>query len=289
MAGDLTFFSKKPIECPVCEEKVFQEQMRTGRGRQIAGDLTVELRRNYQPSKQYGAVYPLIYPVLVCHGCYYAALVEDFKATPAGAIDSLQERSEERRDALFDILPALDFAHERGLEEGVASYILATMSYEFFPKDRSPYFKQGLCQLRGAWLAKDLHALHPSENFDYLSAVFYRKARYFYLLAVEGEQTGSQSLAAAGNLGPDLDKNYGFDGLLYLRGLLEYHYGPRSDAAVRTEQLVKAKRIVARIFGMGKASRNKPAAILDHARDLYDQINAELGETNANPEQDAKS
>lgn len=289
MAGGLTFFSKAPIECPVCEDKVFQEQMRTGRGRQIAGDLSVELRRAYQPSKQYGAVYPLNYSVLVCPGCYYAALIEDFKNTPPAAVEPLQERSQDRRDAMFDILPALDFTQERGLEEGLASYILATMSYEFYPADRSPHFKQGLCQLRGAWLANDLHAINPSENFDYLASVLYRKARYFYMLAVEGEQDGSQPLASAGSLGPDLDKNYGFDGLLYMRGLLEFRYGPRSDAAVRNEQMVKAKRLVARIFGMGKASRDKPAAILDNARDLYDQINAELGETNPDPEQDAKA
>lgn len=274
----LTFFSKKPIQCPICEQKVFREEMRTGRGRQIAGNLTRELRRNYEPSKQYGEVFPLIYPVTVCPQCYYATYAEDFTSVPDSAIDALQNASEERHSFLADVFPSLDFTEPRGLEEGVASYVFATMCYDHFPKQFSPLFKAGVSQLRAAWLCNDLHRKRPTENFDYLARVFYRKARYYYASAVEGEQDGSQPLSGAKHLGPDLDKNYGYDGVLYMTGLLEFQYGPRSNPEARRAALGRAKRSVARIFGMGKASKNKPAAILDNARDVYEGINKELGE-----------
>jgi uncharacterized protein (DUF2225 family) len=274
----LTFFSKQPIECPVCEEKVFREEMRTGRGRQIAGNLTRELRRNYEVSKQFGEVYPLIYPVTVCPHCFYAAYPEDFSEVPDDCVDALRDDTMRRTEFLADIFPSLDFTEPRNLEEGVASYVFATLCYEHFPKQFSPIFKAGVSQLRAAWLAGDLHRKQPAENFDFLAAVFYRKARYYYSRAVEGEQDGSQSLSGAKHLGPDLDKNYGYDGVLYMTGLLEFQYGPRSDPAARHVALDRAKRTVARIFGMGKASKNKPAAILDNARDVYEAISKELEE-----------
>ncbi len=274
----LTFFSKKPIECPVCGTKLFREDMRTGRGRQIAGNLTRELRRHYEPSKQYGEVFPLLYPVTVCPECNYAAYGDDFVNVPPDAALALERATAERTSSLEKIFPLLDFREPRLLKEGVASYHFAIFSYEHFPKQFSPVFKQGLSSLRAAWLCGDLHKKSPGDNWDYLAAVYYRKARFFYALAVQYEQDGTQALSGARTLGPDLDKNYGYDGVLYISGLLEYHHGPRSDAEQREAALDRAKKTVARIFGMGKASKNKPAAILDNARDVYDEISRELAE-----------
>jgi uncharacterized protein (DUF2225 family) len=284
VTAPLTFFSKTPIECPICEGKVFREEMRTGRGRQIAGSLTRELRRNYEVSKQFGEVLPLIYPVTVCPNCYYATYHEDFLNVPDRIVDTLRSEDRARADFFKDIFPALDFTEPRALEEGVASYVFASMCYEHFPKQFSPLFKSGLSQLRAAWLCQDLHRKQPAENFDYLARVFYRKARYYYMRAVEGEQDGSQTLSGAHTLGPDLDKNYGYDGVLYISGLLEFQYGPKSDPEARRQALGRAKRTVARIFGMGKASKDKPAAILDNAREVYDAISKELGDADSAPE-----
>lgn len=283
--SELTYFLKTPIECPICEEKIFREEMRTGRGRQIAGNLTRELRRHYEPSKQYGEVFPLIYPVAVCPQCYYAVFNDDFLAVPEDVQERIETETEARQKMVDEIFPSLDFRESRRLEEGVASYILATMSYEHFPKQFSPLFKAGLSQLRAAWLCSNLHSKEPNENYDYLGAVFYRKARYYYSRAVEGEQDGSQPLSGAKSLGPDLDKNYGYDGVLYLSGLLEFEYGPRSDMEKRRMALDRAKRTVARIFGHGRASKNKPAAILDNARDVYEAIATELGDTKVDPDE----
>jgi uncharacterized protein (DUF2225 family) len=67
-------------------------------------------------------------------------------------------------------------------------------------------------------------------------------------------------------LGPDIDKDYGYDGVLYLNGLLDLLYGPREDKEKRIKDLTTAKRYVAKIFGMGRASKKKPSALLDQAR-----------------------
>ena len=282
----LTFFSKNKIECPICDENFYREEIRTGRGRMIAGDLTKELRRNYEASQQYGEVYPLVYPVTVCPSCFYAAFQNDFSSVPEKAIEPLQEERAKRQGSVDKLFDYLDFTEPRRLQEGVASYILAILSYDHFPKQFSPKFKQGLSALRGAWLAGDLHRKVPSENYDYLQHILYRKARCLYTVAVEWEQTGRETLSAAGTLGPDLDKNYGYDGVLYLSGLLEYKFGPRKDPERRKEALGRAKRTIARIFGMGKASKDKPAAILDNAREVYEEISKELGDGKSDPEAD---
>jgi len=282
--SDLTFFSKTPITCPSCEAKFYREELRTGRGRLNAGELTRELRRTYIPSQKYGEVFPLIYPVTVCPGCYYAAYHADFLEVPEEAIEGLRATEQSRIANVRLLFETVDFSAPRGLEEGCASYYLATMCYEHLDKSFSPRFKQGLSCLRAAWLCTDLHRKRPNDNYYYLAQVFYRKARFFYSYAVELEQTGQESISALRHLGPDLDKNYGYDGVLYLTGWLEYKYGPKSDPDKRQAALGRAKRTVARIFGMGRASKDKPAAILDSARDVYEEITKELGEQNRDPE-----
>lgn len=288
-ASGLTFRAKDPVICPVCEEKFYEERLRFGRGRTIAGNLTAELRRLYEPSQKYGLVYPLIYVPMVCPFCLYAAFPEDFAEAPDEAVANVRGSEEIRRAALDRLLPGLDFTQDRGLEEGIGAYFLSGHCYDGFPAEFSPSIKQGLAFLRAAWLCGDVHATKPRENFDRLQNVFYRKAWFFYLKAIESENDGTEGIGALPNPGPDIDKNFGYDGVLYLYGMLEYRHGPREDAEERTQALTRAKRIVARIFGMGRASKNKPAVLLDNARDLYDEINAELGVRNADPEADARA
>lgn len=282
--ADLTFFSKTPITCPVCDSAFYREELRTGRGRLNAGDLTRELRRTYVPSQKFGEVFPLIYPVTVCPACYYATFHPDFLEIPPDIVEKIRGEEQRRIDDTRLLFDSLDFAGPRGLPEGCASYYLAAACYEHFPREFSPTFKRGLCCLRAAWVSNDLHRKRPDDNYDYLARVFYRKARFFYAHAVALEQTGKETLSGAPNLGPDLDKNYGYDGVLYLTGLLEFQYGPRKSAEKRRTALARAKRTVARIFGMGRASKDKPAAILDNAREIYEEITRELGEEKSDPE-----
>jgi hypothetical protein len=277
MAGGLTFFSKETITCPVCETQFHREELRTGRGRLNAGDLTRELRRKYIPSQKYGEVYPIIYPITVCPSCYFATLQQDFEALGDEAIDRIRDHTDDRHAAIEKLFDDIDFTSERGLKEGFASYFFATMCYDFVSKEHSPTIKQAICTLRAAWCANDLHRKNSRENYDYLAKVFYRKSRFFYTEAVLREQSGEESLGNCPHLGPDTDKNYGYDGVLYIAGLLEFHHGPRNNQEAREEALVRSKRMVGRLFGMGRASKNKPTAILDNARDLYDEIARELG------------
>ncbi|TVQ37914.1 MAG: DUF2225 domain-containing protein [Spirochaetaceae bacterium] len=282
----VSFFSRTPTECPVCETKFYREEMRTGRGRLIAGNLTRELRRTYEPSKKYGAVHPLVYPVTVCPACYYAAYAQDFGSVPEHTRRSLSDAAEGRVATVGQILDNIDFTRARGLKEGLAGYFLAAVCYDQFPREFGPTVKQGLSCMRAAWICNDLHAAEPGENYDRLAYLFYRKARFFYALAVEQEQNGTQSIPNGFHLGPDLDKNYGYDGILYIAGLLDWLYGPRKDKQKRRLGLERSKRTVARIFGMGRASRDKPAAILDNAREVYEEIAHELGLENLDPEKD---
>jgi uncharacterized protein len=285
-SNEVSFFSKTPTECPVCDTKFYREEMRTGRGRLIAGKLTRELRRTYEPSRKYGDVYPLIYPVVICPACYYATFHQDFLSVPESARDQLHKDMQLRIDSVGDVLDGIDFTRPRGLKEGLAGYILAMMCYDRFPRDFGPTIKQGVCCLRAAWVAMDLHTKQPAENYDRLASLFYRKARFFYALAVEQEQNGKQSIPTDFFVGPDLDKNYGYDGILYIAGLLDWLYGPRKDHEKRRIGLERSKRSIARIFGMGRASKDKPVALLDNARDVYEEIAKELGLENVDPEKD---
>jgi len=150
------------------------------------------------------------------------------------------------------------------------------MCYEHFSQQFSPTFKRGLSALRAAWLLEALHRKHFGENYDYLSRLFYRKARYFYMLAVELAQTGKEPLDSTVHLGPDLDKNYGFEGFLYITGLLEFRFGPRKDNDRRIQSLENARRIVGKLFGTGRASKSRPSAILDKSRELFDKMTQEM-------------
>jgi len=276
MSEKTTFFSKNPLVCPVCETSFYKEDLLSGGGRLIAGELTEELHRTYEPSKKYGELYPLVYAVLVCPSCLYAAYQQEFPEIKEEAIEVLRVQTDRRVQSVSLVFKDLDFTNYRGLKEGAASYYLAMMCYDLLNRHYSPTLKRALSALRAAWLLDSLHRKAFSENYDYLSRLFYRKARFFYMQAIEMAQNGQEPLEANVNFGPDLDKNYGYDGLLYVAGLLEYKYGPRKFPEKRIKSLENAKRIVSKLFGTGKASKSKPSAILDKARELYEEMNKEI-------------
>ena len=282
----ISFFQKNKITCPVCDTSFVREELLTGRGRLIAGNLTLELRRLYEESHKFGKVYPLIYSVTVCPNCYYASWKDDFLKIPKEKVFEADKQMGKRLE-LVSFVPGLDFRGERRLHEGLASYILALDCYDFFAKEHSPVVKQGISALRAAWIAVDLNEEFPEENYLHLAKIFYQKASFFYNYALELEQSGKQSVGGCPNLGPDIDKNYAYDGLIYLAAYLEYHYGPKDNAEMRKQRLTQSKKGVARIFGMGRASKSKPQAILDNAREVYQAINQSLGILDADPEQDA--
>jgi uncharacterized protein (DUF2225 family) len=268
----LTFFERKSSTCPICDAKFYREDLISGGGRLMAGALTDELRRLYEPSKKFGAVYPLAYTVAVCPVCLYSAYPQDFSNIPLERCKEAEVNADNRRDNAALIFSELDFTSPRTLKEGVASYFFAIMCYEFFEKTVNPTFKSGLSALRAAWLLTDLHASAPRENYDRLSVVFYKKARAFFLQTLEREQNRKEPLANNLQFGPDLDKNFGYDGLVYLTSYLDFRYGTQDDPMARADSLEADKRMIAKVFGMGKASKARPSALLDQTKKIYADI-----------------
>jgi uncharacterized protein (DUF2225 family) len=270
----VTFISKEPIVCPVCETSFNREELFSGRVN--AGDLTDELHRTYIPMHNYGEVYPLVYELTVCPSCWYSAYRTDFLGVPTKLTGVLKDGTAARVESAQRVFGGADFSSPRGLLEGAASYYLAMLCYEHLPKEFSPAIKQGLSALRAAWLCRYLDEKNPGENFAYAGRVFYAKARFNYRLAIELEQKGKEQLTTAKWLGPDTDKNYGFEGVLYLSTILELKYGPRENEAKRLETLDACKRTIAKMFGIGRKSKSRPGPLVDKVRDLYDQLKQEL-------------
>lgn len=275
----ITFLSKEPITCPVCEEKFYQENLMFGGGRLIAGDITEKLHRTYKPSAKFGKIYPLVYSVLVCPSCYYASLPIDFTKLPEENIDILKSKTLDRIDFSKKLCGVpIDFSKFRTLESGAASFVLAIECYDHFSRKALPVIKQAICSIRAAFLFEDLHKEKPNHYFDYLSETFYRKALFFYEHALELNRKKEQIMENLKVLGPDIDKDYGYDGLTYLNAVLIYYYGDKSDAERRKKDLEKAKLYFGKLFGMGKSNVNKPKEILDKSKDFYDIIAKELKE-----------
>ncbi|MDR0377862.1 MAG: DUF2225 domain-containing protein [Spirochaetaceae bacterium] len=284
MIGDdrdvkLSFMSKEEYICPVCNNAFHREELLSGSGRLIAGDLTDELRRLYQPSVKYGDVYPLAYAATVCPECWFAAMDKDFFDLPKGAKMRVIEDQEKRKADTAYIFPHVDFRESRNLVSGAAALYLTLRCYDFFPEEFSPTIKQGIAALRAGWLLDDMDKKFPGEHFDWVALLFKKKAQFFYSEAIEREQRGTETLSAVKIFGPDMDKNYAYEGALYLSGVLTLKYGVRTNLEQWRASLEGIKRIIAKIFGLGKSSKSKPGPLLEHARRLYKSINAELHET----------
>lgn len=269
----LSYFSKDKVNCPVCKKAFSREILRSGNGRMIAGSLTDELHRNFEPSAKYGRVYPMIYEIGVCPSCHTAMFWSDFKEKfEKDDMVKLYENSKLRREKAETIFPYYNLKHERTLYDGAAIYYLALMTYDSMGAYITPTLKKGIIALRLAWLTNDMNLHCAGHNFDLISKMFYSKALFFYQQSLVAETDKSEASSSLNNMGPDIDKNYGWDGVVYLCGLLEYKYGQQDDMQLRMKKLSESKTAIARIFGLGKSSKNKPGPLLEHARNLYDKI-----------------
>ncbi|MDR2404692.1 MAG: DUF2225 domain-containing protein [Spirochaetaceae bacterium] len=275
----ISFQSKEEFVCPACGITFHREELLSGSGRLIAGAITDELHRLYEPSVKFGEIYPLTYQATVCPECWFAAMDKDFLSLPYDMKARVQKDRANRFAMVRKILPSVNFHEPRDLINGIASLYLALCCYDYFPKEFSPTIKQAIASLRTAWLLEHLHEKYPGQHFDWLAVLFKKKARFFYAEAILREQSGKEPLSGIKNFGPDTDKNYSYEGALYLSGLLQLKYGPREDPEHRRESLDEVKRTIAKIFGLGKSSKSKPGPLLENARNLYDSINLELNET----------
>ena len=269
----LSYWSKQKCHCPVCKNDFDREEMLSGSGRMIAGELTDELHRIFEPSAKYGQIYPLIYAVGACPKCHTALFWSDFtEISDNNSLNALLDDSKKRRDMANTLFPYYELSRERSLLDGAAMYYLALMSYEKVDLGYAPTIKRAIISLRLAWLCKDLEKVVPGHNYDYVSEIFYRKAQFFYEQTLINETQRIETIAKITNFGPDIDKNYGYDGVIYLNSLLEYKYGQTDDMQMRYKKLDADKRSIARIFGLGKSSKSKPGPLLEKSRDLYDKL-----------------
>ena len=273
-----TFQSKKEYECPVCAHVFRKEELLSGGGRLIAGKLTDELHRLYEPSAKYGEIYPLVYQSIECPECWFASMETDFQLLPAQNRKKAQDDSEKRMKETNLVFPNTDFNENRTLMEGAASQYLTLRCYDYYAKQTSPTIKQGIAALRCAWLLDELNAKFPGQHYDWLGVLFRKKAQYLYNEALAREQSGKETLSGLKVFGPDTDKNYSYEGMLYICAYLRYKFGPAHNEEERKSSLEDARRTIAKLFGMGKMSKDKPGAFLEHARALYDTINRELSE-----------
>jgi uncharacterized protein (DUF2225 family) len=274
----VSFFSKKEYVCPVCEAEFHKEELLSGGGRLIAGALTDELHRLYEPSAKYGEVFPLAYQAAVCPECWFASMDADFSLLPEKSREELRNDQEARIADTLRIFPSLDFHEPRDLAAGAASQYLVLRCYDYYQKEHSPTIKQGLAALRAAWLLDDMDRKNPGQHYDWLAVLFRKKAQFFYAEAIAREQNGRETLSGIKVFGPDTDKNYSYEGVLYLAAYLQYKFGPANDSQQRKNSLEESRRIIAKLFGMGKSSKDKPGPLLEHARELYDTINKEINE-----------
>ena len=204
----LSYWSKDKCLCPVCNKEFDREIMLSGQGRMIAGKLTDELHRIFEPSKRYGRIYPLIYDIGACPNCFTAMLWSDFKDIKnKDAAEKMYSDSEKRRKAVNTVFPYFDLHRRRTLFDGCAVYYLALLTYEDANVEMLPTMKRAILALRLAWLTGELNERCPGHNYDYISKVFYQKATFFYEQAVVNEMNRVEKSSMLVNCGPDMDKN----------------------------------------------------------------------------------
>ncbi|MFN3605344.1 MAG: DUF2225 domain-containing protein [Leptonema sp. (in: bacteria)] len=278
---NISYKAKDPTTCPICGTKFYKEMLLTGGGRLIAGDLTPELRRLYVPSKKYGVVIPLIYPISVCPNCYYASFGDDFNKIQEGEIQKIKTETSVRMENIHKICGKLNFDENRHLINGVASYVLALDCYQKKGYAISPTPKKAICALRAAWLLGDIHEKFPDIGYDKIQKFLYLKAVSYYKKVLEIMSSGSEPHDQFIHLlGPDTDKNWGFDGVIYLNSYFNFKY--LEDFATTEQEKIKlleeTKRMVGKLYGLGKISKSKPSVLVNLARDLYESINKKIEE-----------
>ena len=275
----ITFRHKNSTACPVCSHEFHREEMLSGGGRLIAGNLTDELRRSYEVSKKYGVVIPLIYILTVCPNCFYTSNQKDFENLLPNEIETLRNLTPARKNAVKKFFGTISFNDDRNLMMGAASYMLNIDCYGVRNKKIAPTFKSAVSAIRAAWLFMDLAKEMPDRPYKKLAYFFYKKAYVFYVRVVDLIQSGEEPSDAAGNMGPDTDKNWGYEGILYMTAMLTVKIGSREpDIHKRIENFEKCKRYLSRLFGMGKSSKSRPSDLLDKTKDLYETINESLEE-----------
>lgn len=270
----ISFRAKETTTCPVCTHDHHRESMFQGGGRLIAGKLTNDLRRLYEKNKKFGRVGPNDYVLNVCPVCYFTSFSKDWDDMLPEETQRLKAETDIRKNSITKILGPLNFEEDRNLVLGAASYLLAVECYQKRGKKIAPTPKKAVCSMRAAWYLDDLHVDFPNLGYDKIRDYMFQKAAQYYSATLEVMQSGEEPMdTAAGILGPDSDNNFGFDGVVYLNAYLTRKFKEQlaPEPEDQLQMLIRAKRMLARLYGSGKSSKGKPSAILELARELYEE------------------
>ena len=112
----ISYWSKNKCHCPVCQNNFEREEILSGSGRMIAGELTDELHRIFEPSAKYGQIYPLIYSIGACPKCHTALFWNDFEEIQDNAsLNDLLADSKNRMETVSNMFPYYELTRERNL------------------------------------------------------------------------------------------------------------------------------------------------------------------------------
>ncbi len=277
MGNLISFFQTNKISCPICSKKFSREIMRTGGGRIIAGKLKIDLRREYEKSSKYGYVYPLIYNPVVCPNCFYSALPEDFSKVPKEIIPKILANEASRKEHANMIFGDFNYESEhRNLTAGAKGFFLGVSCYAYFPKEFAPSTKKAICAIRASWCIDDLYKQHKNENYETIYQYFRFLAFKCYEKSIETMTSGEEDFGGVSHLGPDTDVNFGYEGTLYTSAYLGYELKNLLDEKILYQKLKDYRTQLAKVFGFGKSSKEKPTPLLNHARDLHELIGKEI-------------
>ncbi len=276
----ISFFAKKEIMCPLCKESFHHESLHSGGGRLISSHITSELRRTYKPNPKFGRIWPQVYTIQTCPKCFYSSFPLDFEELEAEEIKLLNNFREKRKKNVQNVLGSLTFRENRNVVLGAASYLLAFECYQKRGVNIAPTPKKALCSLRAAWLIGDIAEYFPRKGFEKLVQFLYMKAMQNYTLTLDimGSR-GEPHTKFLNILGPDTDKNWGFEGVIYINSYLTHQYAKLcfdSNEDKIVEQYRVARCNLSRLYGHGKVSSSKPSLIVEYARTLYDTITFDL-------------
>ena len=185
----VSFRAKTETKCPVCGTMHAKEELMSGGGRLIAGNLTNELRRLFEESKKWGKIWPLAYAVQVCPKCLYASYPKDFTKLSPEEVKGLKATVQHRQKLIQTLFGSLNFSEERQLVLGTASYILAVDCYHLRSAEVAPTIKKAVSCMRAAWLLADLFEDASHRPYDKVKDFYYMEASRGYRAVVESSGT----------------------------------------------------------------------------------------------------
>ncbi|MCB1200465.1 MAG: DUF2225 domain-containing protein [Leptospiraceae bacterium] len=282
-ARKISYRLKEATKCPACGTEHFKEEMLSGSGRLNAGKLMPDLRRLYEPTKKWGKVQPLNYIMQVCPKCLFTAFSKDFESLNANELQAIKTTTPHRMKLVETVFGKLNMDDDREDAHGAASYMLAIDCYHLRTADIAPTPKKAVCCIRAAWLLDDLAQDFPQRPFNKAADFYYTQAAKEYGVTLELMQNGAEPVELAlPIMGPSIDFNFAFDGIVYLNSYLTRKY--INDIAKTPQDKIKvldtAKRYLSKLYGSGKASKNKPVIMIDMSKEMFDDMGSMIEKLN---------